>query len=141
MWSIWVGKLPSLSTDSEATDRRPLDELERLFASWPRHPDECLQALGDAGSWVRDGASMPLGSAVLALLKNFDRLAEACEILDLMADASRAMRRFTGSSPADVEQLSVSIRQQWGETVALPEPVVVPEATQLMLEFGGPGTV
>jgi hypothetical protein len=133
------GRTSVIITASEAPDRRSVEELERLFASWPRHPEECLRALGDAGSWVRDGPSMPLGFAVLALLKNFDRLAEACEILDLMANAARSAGDLLTAHRLTWE-LS-TIRQKWGETVAVPEPVVVPEATQLMLEFGGPGTV
>jgi hypothetical protein len=133
------GKTSVIITQSEAPDRRPLDELEMLFASWPRHPEDCLRALGDGGSWVRDGASMPLGFAVLALLKNFDRLAEACEILDCMANAARTAGDLLTAHRLTWE-LS-TIRQKWGETVAVPEPVVVPEATQLLLEFGGPGTV
>jgi len=117
--------------------RRSLDELVRLFASWPRNPDDCLRALGDAHSWLRDGASMQLGYAALALLKNFDRLAEACGILDVMVDIARASGDLLTAHRIVWEQST--IRQQWGETVAMPEPVVLPEATQLVLEFGAQG--
>ena len=127
------GKTSIIFTQSELPDRRPLQELERLFTHWPRHPDHCLRALGDAQSWLR--TSMQLGYAVLALLKNYERLAEACEILDLMATAVRA-----AGDPLTAHRLvweQSTIRQQWGETVAMPEPVVMPEAMQLLLEFGG----
>jgi hypothetical protein len=130
------GKTSIILTQSELPERRPLDELERLFTHWPRHPDDCLRTLGDAQSWLRsreDRASMQLGYALLALLKNFDRLAEACEILDLMAHAARATGDLLTAHRLAWEQST--IRQQWGETVAMAEPVVVPAATQLLLEF------
>jgi hypothetical protein len=127
------GKTSIIFTESELPERRPLEELERLFTHWPRHPDDCLRALGDAQSWLR--TSMQLGFAVLALLKNFDRLAEACETLDLMATVARATGDLLTAHRLVWEQST--IRQQWGETVAIPERVVMPEAMQLLLEFGG----
>jgi hypothetical protein len=121
-------------TQGDMRERRPLNELEDLFRSWPRHPDECLQALGDAQSWLRDeGHSMSLGFAVLALLKNFDRLAEASEILDLLADAARASGDVLTAHRLLWE--NSAIRQQWGEAVAIGVPVVMPSAAQLSLEF------
>jgi len=132
------GKTSIIFTESELTERRPLAELERLFTHWPRHPDDCLRALGDAHSWLKnkDGRiPMQLGFAALALLKNFDRLAEACEILDLMANGTREAGDLLTAHRLVWEQST--IRQQWGETVAMAEPVVVPEATQLPLEFDG----
>jgi len=127
----WGGKTSVIFTESELPDRRPLIELERLFTHWPRHPDDCLRALGDAQSWLKE--SPQLGFAVLALLKNFDRLAEACEILDLMAHAARATGDLLTAHRLDWEQST--IRQQWGEAVAMPERVLMPDATQLLLEF------
>jgi hypothetical protein len=130
------GKTSIILTESELPERRPLDELERLFTHWPRHPDDCLRTLGDAQSWLRSGedrASMQLGYALLALLKNFDRLAEVCEILDLMAHAAHAAGDLLTAHRLAWEQST--IRQQWGETIAIAEPVVVPAATQLLLEF------
>jgi len=76
---------------------------------------------------------MQLGFAALALLKNFDRLAEACEILDLMANAARSSGDLLTAHRLMWEQST--IRRQWGETVAMPAPVLLPEATQLLLEF------
>jgi len=128
------GKTSIIFTQSEMPARRSLDELVRLFASWPRNPDDCLLALGDAHSWLRDGASMQLGYAALALLKNFHRLAEACEILDVMVDIARVSGDLLTAHRLVWEQST--IRQQWGETVAMPEPVILPAATQLLLEFG-----
>jgi TIR domain len=128
------GKTSIIFTESELPERRPLAELESLFTSWPRHPNDCLRELGDAQSWLRNG-EMQLGFAVLALLKNFDRLAEACEILDLMATAARETGDLLTAHRLAWEQST--IRQQWGETVAMAEPVVVPEATQIPLDFGG----
>jgi hypothetical protein len=114
--------------------RRSLHELESLFTSWPRHPDDCLRALGDAQSWLGDGLrSMQLGFAALALLKNFDRLAEAGEILDVMAHAAQAAGDLLTAHRLFWEQST--IRQQWGETVAMGEPVAIPSAAQLVLEF------
>jgi hypothetical protein len=132
------GKTSIIFTESEMPERRPLADLERLITHWPRHPDDCLRALGDAQSWLRNGEGgvpMQLGFAALALLRNFDRLAEACEILDLMIDAARATGDLLTAHRLAWEQST--IRQQWGETVAMAEPVVVPEATQLPLDFGG----
>jgi hypothetical protein len=129
------GKTSIIFVENEMPERRPLAELESLFTSWPRHPDDCLRALGDAQSWLRSGedrASMQLGYAVLALLKNFDRLAEACEILDLMAHAARATGDLLTAHRLAWEQST--IRQQWGET-AMTEPVFMSRATQLLLEF------
>lgn len=132
------GKTSIIITQSEMPERRPLDELVKLFASWPRHPDDCLRALGDAQSWLGDGerpASMQLGFAAVALLKNFDRLAEACEILEVMINSARSSGDLLTAHRLVWEQST--IRQQWGETVAVVAPVAMPEATQLVLEFGG----
>jgi hypothetical protein len=138
------GKTSIVFTQSEIAgelpDCRPLEELGSLFALWPRNPDACLRALGDAHSWLRNGehrASMQLGFAVLALLKNFERLAEACEILDLMTENARSRGDLLTAHRLVWEQST--IRQQWGETVAMPEPVPLPDATQLLLEFGEQG--
>jgi hypothetical protein len=121
-------------TQGDMPARRPLNELEDLFSSWPRRPAECLRALGDAQSWLRDeGHSMSLGFAVLALLKNFDRLAEACEVLDSMVHAARVLGDLLAAHRLIWEQST--IRQLWGETVAIAEPVVMPLALQLVLEF------
>jgi hypothetical protein len=128
------GKASIIITRSELHERRPLTELESLFTSWPRHSDDCLKALGDAQSWLNeDRASMPLGFAALALLKNFDRLAEACEILGIMADTARAAGDLLAAHRLLWEQST--IRQQWGETVEISERVVMPGATQLVLAF------
>lgn len=124
------GKTSIVFTQSQMPERRPLIELERLLTHWPRHPDDCLRLLGEAA----DRPSMQLGFAVLALLKNFDRLAEVCEILDLLANAARATGDLLKAHRLEWEQST--IRQQWGETVALPERVLMPEATQLQFEFG-----
>jgi hypothetical protein len=121
------GKTSIIFTQSPMPERRPLAELERLFTHWPRHPDECLRLLGDA-------ADRPsIGFAVLALLKNFDRLAEACEILAHLASAARSTGDLFTASRLEWEQST--IRQQWGETAAMPERVLMPYATQLQLEF------
>jgi hypothetical protein len=134
------GKTSIIFTEGELQERRSFGELGRLFTHWPRHPDDCLRALGDAQSWLQGGevrASMQLGFAVLALLKNFDRLAEACEILDLMANTARSTGDLLTAHRLVWEQST--IRQQWGESAAMPEGVVMPEATQLVLEFGERG--
>jgi hypothetical protein len=128
------GRSSVVFTRGDTPERRSLSELESIFSSWPRHAEDCLRALGDAQSWLRDGGhSMSLGFAALALLKNFDRLAEASEILDLLAGAARASGDLLTAHRLLWEQST--IHQQWGETVAIAEPVVAPSATQLVLEF------
>jgi hypothetical protein len=132
------GKTSIIITKGEMPERRPLDELVRLFASWPRNPDECLRALADAHSWLGEREHREiaqLGYAALALLKNFDRLAEACEILDFMVDSARSSGDLLTAHRLEWEQST--IRQQWGETVAVPAPVLLPDATQLVLDFDG----
>ncbi len=125
------GKTSIIFTHSQMPELRSPAELERLFTHWPRHPDECLRLLGEAA----DRPSMQLGFAVLALLKNFDRLAEACEILDYLADTAHAAGDLFTASRLEWEQST--IRQQWGQAVVLPERVLMPDATQLRFEFGG----
>jgi hypothetical protein len=128
------GRTSTVFTQSDLPERRPLHELESLFSSWPRHPNDCLRALGEAQSWLRDtDRAMSLGFAALALLKKFDRLAEASEILDLLAGAAQASGDLLTAHRLLWEQST--IRQQWGETVAIAEPVVMPAAAQLVLEF------
>jgi len=128
------GRTSIVFTRGDVAERRPLNELESLFSSWPRHPEDCLRTLGDAQSWLSEGGhSKSLGFAVLALLKNFDRLAEVSEILDLMAHAAQASGDLLTAHRLWWEQST--IRQQWGETVAIPERIVMPTATQLVLEF------
>jgi len=128
------GRTSIVFTQGDMPERRPLRELESLFSSWPRHPDECLRTLGDAQSWLRDGDDWKsLGFAALALLKNFDRLVEASEILDLLAGAARASGDLLTAHRLVWEQST--IRQKWGDTVAIAEPVVMPAASQLVLEF------
>jgi hypothetical protein len=92
-WAGFGGKSSIVFTsDFEQPQIAPAD-LMRLFAAWPRNVDSCAAALGQAQAYFReildDGVAVEFGMAILALLKHLDRLAEASEVLDLLADGAR----------------------------------------------------
>jgi hypothetical protein len=92
-WAGFGGKSSIVFTsDFERPAIAPAD-LMRLFATWPRNVDSCAAALGQAQAYFReildDGVAAEFGSAILALLKHLDRLAEASELLDILAEAAR----------------------------------------------------
>ena len=92
-WAVFGGKSSIIfASDFERPRIAPAD-LMRLFAAWPRNVDPCAAALGQAQAYFReildDGVAAEFGLAILALLKHLDRLAEASELLDLLADAAR----------------------------------------------------
>ncbi len=101
-------------------------ETAALFSGWARHPDECLAALGNAerllGSLLDRGSegwpeALRLGSAMAALLRSFDRLAEAHDVLETLTDAAS-----DNGDPLTVHRLAWEqgwIREQWGQ----PAPV------------------
>ena len=100
---------------------RPLAELAALFLNWAADHESCLRALGEAKHHLEllpflsaENASMAmqLGSAMCALLKHFDRLAEAYDVLDLMKEAAQTdgdtLRRY------DFEWEQSWILERWG---------------------------
>ncbi len=131
------GKASVIFSHSEMPGLRPLDEIVSLFSTWPRNPGACLRALGDAQGWLTSapasGVPMQLGNAMAALLRNFDRLAEAHEILALMANAARSKGDLLAAHRLVWEQSA--IQEQWGEAVSLHDPIPLPEPAQLALEF------
>jgi hypothetical protein len=92
-WAGFGGKSSIIFTsDFERPQIAPAD-LMQLFAAWPRNVDSCAAELGRAQTYFReildDGVAAEFGLAILAVLKHLDRLAEASELLDLLADAAR----------------------------------------------------
>ena len=75
-------------------DPMALTDVVSLFARWASDEKRCLRALGDAYYHLENTTSWQtlqrLGSAVLSLLKNQDRLAEANEVLELLLAGARA---------------------------------------------------
>jgi hypothetical protein len=110
----------------------------RLFASWPRNVDSCAAALGQAQAYFReildDGVAAEFGLAILALLKHLDRLAEASELLDILADAARR-----AGDPLRAHRLAWErswIEESWGRPAeAMPPP---PSAEPYQLNLWSP---
>ena len=132
------------SSPSPPPTPRPLEEVMALFASWTRNADVCLHALGDA-QWhlnklLVDGreswtALISLGRAMVALLKHYDRLAEAYEVLELMANATRAKEDVLAVHRLEWEKSW--ILEHWGQPVSLPiRTSLSKQPAQLSLEFG-----
>ena len=79
---LFLGPSPVLGRPSQT-------EVAKRFAAWPRDPQGCLAWLRDAHAWLQDDpANSELGTAMLALLKHFERLAEANEILEVLIQAA-----------------------------------------------------
>jgi hypothetical protein len=81
----------------------PFEEVVSLFTSWTKRRKDCLCRLGDAQHHLAESDcedAYRLGSPVVALLKNEQRLAEANELLELLITAAKlnkdedAFRRF-----------------------------------------------
>jgi hypothetical protein len=93
--AVLPGALASVVVTAPAPipDAMPLADTVSLFDRWVREERRCLEALGDAYEHLQTVESWQtmqrLGSAVLALLKNQDRLAEANEVLELLLAAAR----------------------------------------------------
>ncbi len=128
------GTVPSL---------RSIEETSALFSGWTQNVDLCLSALGDAQHHLRglpasEGdslqARMSLGSAAFTLLKHCDRLAEAYEVLEMMANAMRA--KGDQFSLYKLEWEKSWFREAWNQPVTLPSvPPLRKEPAQLFLEF------
>jgi TIR domain len=122
---------------------RSLEETSALFSAWTQNLDLCLSALGDAqhhlrGLLVSEGdpmqARMSLGSAAFALLKHSDRLAEAYEVLEMMANAMRA--KGDQFSLYRLEWEMSWLREAWDQPATPPSaPPPLKEPAQLSLEF------
>ena len=64
-------------------------EIARRFAAWPSDPEGCLGWLRHAHAGIQeDPANSELGTALVALLKHFERLAEVNEILEILISAA-----------------------------------------------------
>jgi hypothetical protein len=128
------------------TPPRPLAQLAALFSNWATDQDNCLGALGEANHHLEllpflsaENASlaMQLGSAVCALLKRCDRLAEAYEVLELMKETAQTegdtLRWY------DLEWEQSWILERWGAPAAeIGRPHREQAApTQTGFDFGG----
>ncbi len=77
-----------------STDLRPklsFEEIYDLFSSWTRNSGECLRALGAAHWYLQQlpPQMFQLGSSMVAILKHYDRLAEAHEVLELLLNSAQ----------------------------------------------------
>lgn len=125
-------------------NQRSLMETAALFSSRTQDLDACLSALGDAQNHLRGlqlaahdtwQTRVSLGSAMFALLRHCGRLAEACEVLEVMASA----RAAKGDSFAlyRLEWEKSWLLEQWGQPVNPSARVaLLKEPKQLSLEFG-----
>ena len=121
----------------------PLEATVASFSRWTTNADACLRALGDAEFHVRRLSTagfdiweltMRLGSAAVSLLKHRERLAEAHELLGVMANACRSRGDETTAHRLAWEQSW--ILEAWGKPAAIPVPSFPPtQATQLALQW------
>lgn len=137
-WAGFGGKSSIVFTSDFERPRIAPADLMQLFAAWPRNVDSCAAALGHAQAYFReildDGVAAEFGLAILALLKHLDRLAEASELLDILADAARR----TGD-PLRAHRLAWErswIEESWGRPAeAMPVP---PSAEPYQLNLWSP---
>jgi hypothetical protein len=136
-WAGFGGKSSIVYTSDFERPRIEPPDLMQLFAAWPRNVDSCAAALGQAQAYFReildDGVAAEFGLAILALLKHLDRLAEASELLDILADAARR-----AGDPLRAHRLAWErswIEESWGRPAeAMPPP---PSAEPQQLSFWG----
>ncbi len=139
-WFELGGRCSTIFTPA-GRERRvlPLVDAVALFSRWTTEADACLRALGDAEFHVRRLSSagsddweaiVQLGTAAVSLLKHRERLAEAYEMLDLMASACRAAGDVTTVYRLAWEQRW--ILERWGDGEPVRIPSLPPQhATQL----------
>ena len=117
--------------------RRSLEETAAVFSAWRSNLDACLSALGDVQSHLRDlpmhmgepcQIAISLGAAASSCLRHAGRLAEACELLEWIADAKRARGDLLAAAQFDWEKSW--ILEEWGgpltigaRTTSLSQPV------------------
>jgi hypothetical protein len=129
-------------TSGAAPGASSLEPVAAVFGSWARNHEACLRALGDAQYWLRrllaSGDRLPealrLGSAMVALFKHCDRLSEAQETLEAMAQAARTQGDLLTAHRLAWEQSW--IQERWGQPFSTPPPMPLAELTQLDLGFG-----
>jgi hypothetical protein len=122
--------------------RRPLADVMRLFSSWKRNAEKCLEALGDVESYLdspeilqeeywTDACALCL--AAVALLKDCGRLAEAFDLLARISSATQV--RGDLAAQGQVEWETSWILEQWDQPVHLPGRMAaaLTEPTQMSL--------
>ncbi len=77
-----------MTTASPTRELLTVDATAQLFGKWVQHPEKCLQHLRDAQAHLQGCEN--LSTATVALLKHYDRLAEAEEILSNLIDQATA---------------------------------------------------
>lgn len=117
------GRCSVIITEGGATyTPPPLAETAALFSSWMRDPEACLRALAAAEAHLNGledagREQWPLllqtGSGAVSVLKHYDRLAEAYEVLGTIARAHRARGDVTGAYRYIWDQGWIS--EKWGE--------------------------
>jgi hypothetical protein len=137
------GKASVILVDGAAMKpRRPLAELMRLFSSWKRNAEKCLEALGDVECYLDSPEILQeeywpqacaLCSAAVALLKDYGRLAEAFDLLSRISSATQV--RGDLAAHGQVEWETSWILEHWDQPVQLPGRMAaaLTEPTQLSL--------
>ena len=105
-----------------STDLRPklsFEETYDLFSSWTRNSGECLRAIGAAHWYLQQlpPQMFQLGSSMVAILKHYDRLAEAHEVLELLLNSARERADFQTIHRLKWEQSW--ILEHWNQPVEL----------------------
>jgi hypothetical protein len=112
---------------AEMKPRRSLPELMRLFSSWKRNTEGCLEALGDVESYLDSPEILQeqywpdacaLCSAAVGLLKDYGRLAEAFDLLARISSATQV--RGDLAALGQVEWETSWILEQWDQPVQIP---------------------
>jgi len=122
--------------------RRSLADLMRLFSSWKRNAEKCLEALGDVESYLDSPEILQeehwteacaLCSAAVGLLKDYGRLAEAFDLLARISSATQV--RGDLAAQGQVEWETSWILEQWDQPVQLPGRMAsaLTEPTQMSL--------
>ena len=131
------GRASFLFTGASAIPASPqLGEVVHRFSVWSRDPEGALCWLTHAHAWLRERPTMSdLGMAMLALLKHYERLAEANEILEILMEGARRQSDHEALHRLRWEQSW--ILGHWGEPyVAAAMPMQSPrDTTQLAFDF------
>jgi hypothetical protein len=131
-----------LVAGGEIAPRQPLADLMRLFSSWKRNGEKCLEALGDVESYLDSPEILQeehwpeacaLCSAAVALLKDYGRLAEAFDLLARISSATQV--RGDLAAQGQVEWETSWILEQWDQPVQIPGRMAaaLTEPTQMSL--------